>query len=98
MKIQILYVPGCPNLAVARSSVQAALQDAGIHATVEENEVVSFEDAARLGMHGSPTILIDGQDPFAAEDEISWSCRLYRSENGIAGSPTVGQLAAVLAR
>lgn len=98
VQIQILYVPDCPNLASARSRVQAALHDAGVHASVEEIEVASFDDAERLGMHGSPTVLIDGHDPFASEDEVSLSCRLYRSEAGLAGSPTVAQLTAVLAR
>jgi hypothetical protein len=98
VQIQILYVPDCPNLAAARSRVQEALRDAGLHAIVEEIEVASFEDADRLGMHGSPTILVDGHDPFASEDEVSLSCRLYRSEAGTGGSPTVAQLTAVLSQ
>lgn len=40
VQIQILYVPECPNLAAARSRVQVALRDAGLHAIVEEIEVV----------------------------------------------------------
>lgn len=98
MQIQILYVPDCPNLPAARSRVQLALRDSGLRAVVEEIEVASFEDADRRGMHGSPTILIDGHDPFASGDEVSLSCRLYRSEAGIGGSPTVAQLTAVLSR
>ena len=98
MKIQILYLPDCPNLPATRSHVQAALRDSGVQAVVEEIEVVSVEDADRHGMHGSPTVLIDGRDPFASEDEVSLSCRLYRSEAGTGGSPTVAELAAVLSR
>lgn len=98
VQIQILYVPECPNLAAARSRAQEALRDAGLDAIVEEIEVASFEHADRLGMHGSPTILIDGHDPFASEEEVSLSCRLYRSEAGIGGSPTVAQLMAVLSQ
>ena len=96
MQIQILYVPDCPNLAAARSCVQEALRDAGLDAIVEEIEVASLEDANRFGMHGSPTILVDGHDPFAAADGASLSCRLYRSEAGTGGAPTVAQLTAVL--
>jgi hypothetical protein len=44
-------------------------------------------------MHGSPTILIDGADisppPY---DEVSVCCRLYRTESGISGAPTIDDL------
>lgn len=98
VQIQILYVPDCPNLPTTSSRLQAALQGSGRRAVVEEIEVASVEDAERVGMHGSPTILIDGHDPFASGDEVSLSCRLYRRESGAGGSPTVAQLTAVLSR
>lgn len=45
-------------------------------------------------MHGSPTLLIDGMDPFTQLGQPpGMSCRLYRDEDGrISGSPSVGQL------
>jgi Alkylmercury lyase len=45
-------------------------------------------------MHGSPTLLIDGVDPFAEAGQApSMSCRLYRDENGqLSGAPSIGQL------
>ncbi len=51
-------------------------------------------EAARWGMHGSPTLLIDGVDPFAEPGQPpSMSCRLYRDENAkLSGAPSVGQL------
>ena len=60
--------------------------------TVTERQVDSDADAKRWGMRGSPTILIDGDDPFGTEaDEPSMSCRLYAG-----GAPTVADLAAAL--
>ena len=57
-----------------------------------ERQVDSDADAKRWGMRGSPTILIDGDDPFGTEaDEPSMSCRLYAG-----GAPTVADLAAAL--
>ena len=53
------------------------------------------EDAARMGMSGSPTILIDGREPFGG-GEPSLSCRRYRTSEGLAGSPTVDQLVEAL--
>jgi hypothetical protein len=45
-------------------------------------------------MHGSPTLLIDGADPFAEPGQPpSMSCRLYRDENGqLSRAPSLGQL------
>ena len=98
MDIELLYVPRCPNRDTARRHLDAALAELGLPAVVREHEVVSDEDAARVGMHGSPTIRIDGRDPFAAPDtRPSVSCRLYPGEHGASGAPTVAQLATALA-
>ena len=59
------------------------------------HEVISSEsEAARWGMPGSPTLLIDGTDPFAEPGQRpSMSCRLYRTVDGRAsGAPSVAQL------
>jgi hypothetical protein len=51
------------------------------------------EDAERLGFVGSPTILIDGHDPFARRDELPrMACRVFSTPNGLEGSPSVEQL------
>jgi hypothetical protein len=48
---------------------------------------------------GSPTILVDGADPCAGPGEApSWSCRVFATDHGIDGAPTVDQLIEVLAR
>jgi hypothetical protein len=96
MRITILAVPDCPNAPVAAGRITAAL--AGRPASVELVEVTGEADAARLGMTGSPTILLDGVDPFAAAGAaLSVSCRIYRGPDGAAdGAPTVQDLAAAL--
>ena len=51
-------------------------------------------------MNGSPTLLIDGIDPFASADQCACgvSCRLYRDQEGrIAPAPSVDQLRDALA-
>jgi hypothetical protein len=67
--------------------------------SVEHRVVSAPEEAERYGMHGSPTILIDGRDPFAEPGaEASLSCRLYRNADGrTQGVPSAGQLRAALA-
>ena len=52
-------------------------------------------DAARF--RGSPTILVNGRDPFAGGDQtFGLSCRLYQTPHGPAGSPTIDQLRGAL--
>jgi hypothetical protein len=96
MRITVLAVPDCPNAPVAVGRITAAL--AGRPASVELVEVTGETDAARLGMTGSPTILLDGVDPFAGAGAVpSVSCRIYRGPDGTPkGAPSVQDLTAAL--
>ena len=96
MRITILTVPDCPNTPVAAERITAAL--AGRPASVELVEVTEEAEAARLGMTGSPTILLDGVDPFAAAGAVpGLSCRIYRGSDGAAaGAPSVQDLTTAL--
>jgi hypothetical protein len=96
MRITVLTVPECPNAALAMDRVTAAL--AGRAAQVELIEVNDQAQAVRLGMNGSPTILVDGADPFATEGTApSLSCRLYRAPDGaVSGAPSQAALSRAL--
>jgi hypothetical protein len=51
------------------------------------------EDVERLRFAGSPTILLNGTDPFdEPSGEYGLACRVYRTPEGPAGSPTTDQL------
>lgn len=96
MRITVLAVPDCPNAPVAVGRITAAL--AGRPASVELVEVAGEAEATRLRMTGSPTILLDGVDPFAGAGAVpSVSCRIYRGSDGTAeGAPSVQDLTAAL--
>lgn len=95
--IDVLYVPACPNVNRARERLGSALKATGVTATIRATEVSTPADAARVGMHGSPTILIDSRDPFHQEgEEASLSCRFYDVGGSIDGAPSVEQLISVL--
>lgn len=97
-EIEILHVPHCPNLDQARSRLERALDAVGMPSEVRETEVATADAAERLGMYGSPTILINGRDPFARHgNAASMACRLYNHGGRIDGAPSVEQLADVLA-
>jgi hypothetical protein len=64
---------------------------------VAVRELATDHAAAAAGMRGSPTLLINGRDPFAhaaAPDRgFGLSCRIYRDEHGRAvPAPSVTQL------
>jgi len=98
VRIDLLHIPDCPNVDVARETLRVALAHAGVAASVREVEIDSVDAAVAMGLRGSPTILIDGTDPFlpAAGSEVSLSCRLFRTGDRVAGVPSVAQLVEVL--
>ena len=64
MEITIQYFDGCPNWKAAREAVLKAAPVA--HVTLQY--VGTDEEAQRVGFRGSPTILLDGVDPWADQD------------------------------
>ena len=89
------HFEGCPNVALVRQR----LTESGIDpAGVQFDEVVSPEEAQRVGFRGSPTVLVDGEDPFVeASAPVGFACRVYRTEAGLEGAPSVTQLREVFA-
>jgi hypothetical protein len=78
---------------------QSLLEAQATEAEVVQELVESAEAAVRLGFRGSPTVLIDGKDPFASEgDSIGLACRVYWTAKVDEGLPTVEKLRAALAR
>jgi hypothetical protein len=97
VEIGLLYIADCPSRHLARRHLDVALAQTELAAVIRECAVSSSEEATRLGMRGSPTILIDGRDPFVdGAGPPALSCRLYRTDAGRSGVPTVGQLIEVL--
>jgi hypothetical protein len=92
--IQLLYFEGCPHWPTMHDHIREALRAEGMQG-VEPIlvRVETQEDAERLRFTGSPTILVDGRDPFGvAEDFYGLTCRLYDTPYGRAGTPTVEQI------
>lgn len=88
--LEVLHVPGCPNLPRMLEQLREAT-----HLPVATHEVTTDTYAARLGMAGSPTLLVNGTDPFAPPEggDDGLSCRLYRDQHDrIVPSPSIEQL------
>jgi hypothetical protein len=99
-RIELLWWQGCPSTQKTLSDLRAALEQAGLDpAAVEVREISDHDQAQREGFPGSPTIRIDGVDPFPADDAVGLSCRLYRLSDGRPSPiPDPQQLRAALAR
>ncbi len=95
--IDLLYVAECPNLALARQRLEDAVAELGADVVIREREIADQYDAETHGMRGSPTVLVDGRDAVSDEAQPSLSCRVYASETGVDGAPTVDQLLKALA-
>ena len=98
MQVELFYFDGCPNWTVANDRLREALKSAGrAEVAVERHLVETAEEAERVGFTGSPTIQINGRDPFATgSEQVGLACRVYTTPNGVDGAPTVEQLCEVL--
>jgi len=97
MKITLRYFTGCPNWRTTDRRLRTALDEAGLAAEIALETVETPDDAARLGFRGSPTVLIEGRDPFAdVEAPVGLACRIYLTESGPQGAPSVAQLRAAI--
>lgn len=98
MDVRLLFFDDCPNWRLTNERLREALARAGRDdVRVQHRLVATAEQAAIAGFRGSPTVLVDGQDPFAdPAAPAGLSCRVFRTEAGLAGAPSVEQLLAVL--
>jgi hypothetical protein len=100
MKVEVLYFDGCPTYETAAKTLRAVLAEEGLEAEIELVAVNSDEEARRLRFPGSPTIRVDGRDPFPVPErgERGLGCRVYATPEGLKGSPTTEMLREALMR
>lgn len=93
MEIELRYFDDCPNWQRTRLLVGQLVEELGIEATIATRLIDTHEKAIELDFRGSPTLIIDGEDPFAFPQAPSGlACRIYRTEDGLAGMPSPNQL------
>jgi len=97
MKVEVLYVAGCPSHAAAVELVKRVLAANGLSTDVHEILITDEQMAWEFEFLGSPTIRIDGNDiddfHFGADGitnqtlpqkNFALSCRWYPDGNQIA--------------
>ena len=93
MKIELLYFDDCPSYQVALTLLQEALRAAGRSDPIETIEIKDEADVQRWRFIGSPTIRLDGIDPFdQGTSNFGMECRIYNTPDGLIGWPTRSML------
>jgi hypothetical protein len=93
VKVVLQYFDGCPSWRVAEERLRSALVAVGLDPSISHEEISTLEEAERVGFIGSPTILINGRDPFRHDAAVpGLACRRYSTDRGIDGAPSVAQL------
>jgi hypothetical protein len=84
MKIEVLYVPNCPNHAVALERLREVLSAESFQKHVNEILVKDADMAQSLEFPGSPTIRVNGRDvePQSEKAAFGLMCRLYPDASG----------------
>lgn len=74
--IDLVYFEGCPNAELARENLRAALREAGRQADWSEWDLASDATPEQFRRHGSPTVLVDGEDVTGGgSDAVAMACR-----------------------
>ena len=96
MDVTLLYFDDCANWTDTDRHLEALATELG-NLVITHHLVDTPEEAERTSFRGSPSVIVDGVDPFADPDApVGLSCRVYQTPDGPAGSPTIDQLRAVL--
>ena len=80
MKIEILYITGCPNYSPSLARLRKVLRQEGVSAELSEIEVKDDAAARALNFVGSPTIRVNGLDIEVESRDVSepaFACRRY---------------------
>jgi hypothetical protein len=98
MKIELLWFDECPSYLPARALLEQVLREEKVDATIEMVQVRDDADAVAKKFLGSPTIRLNGVDPFAerGQDQFAMQCRVYRTPEGLKGVPTKDMLRAAV--
>ena len=82
--VELLYWEGCPSWPRAIEIVRGEMAAAGLDPDeLVLHEITTDDEAERERFHGSPTVLVDGediQDP--GDNPIGLACRVYRRKDG----------------
>lgn len=86
MKIDLLYLDGCPNITPTVERLKAVLAASGASDPITLTKVEDYDTAQALRFLGSPTVRINGVDiePSArSRRDYGLMCRTYPGSSGV---------------
>lgn len=84
MRIEVLYVPGCPNYQPTLKRVQSVLESESVSDEIQRTPVTSDAEAKVFLFPGSPTVRVNGEDVSPNETHVpGLACRLYPDGTGV---------------
>lgn len=101
MRIEVLYLEGCPNYEALLPHLRGLLTSAGSNSEITLRRIQSQENAERERFLGSPTVRVNGLDvdPGSGQRmDFGMKCRLYATPDGLRGAPPDEWLRQALAR
>ena len=97
VRIELLYFDGCPSYQTAEKLLREVLVGSSRADRIEMIRVADEADAQRLRFAGSPTIRLNGVDPFLhGEANYGMQCRVFVTPEGLKGWPTKDMLRTAL--
>lgn len=97
MRVEVLYIDGCPNRQRTVERVKALLKELHSFAELIEVPVTDLGSALEYGFLGSPTVRVNGIDvePSAhTSTQFGLACRTYQdggTRNGVPSSQLIRQ-------
>lgn len=95
MNVELVYLDDCPHWREARTRLIEAMRRVGLDPACLHSRGVATERAS-VDFPGSPTVLVDGADPFPSDVAFGPTCRRYQTATGPDVAPSVPQLVEVL--
>ena len=92
MKVEVLYIDGCPNHRCTVERVNELLQEFRLTTDVLEVPVTDLGSALAYGFLGSPTVRVNGIDVEPAartSNQFGFMCRTYLDGTNREGVPSV---------
>lgn len=89
--VEIVHLDDCPLWRTAAGRVRQAMNATGLDPDAVHYREVATSDAP-VDFPGSPTILIDGRDPFRTDAPVGPTCRRYRTDEGFDVAPSLEEL------
>jgi hypothetical protein len=98
LSVELIYFPGCPNVAEARSHLARAFAEAKLTPRWSEFRTDDPDLPGHARGYGSPTIFVNGRDVTgAAPNDSAEACRLYSDETGRrSGIPSLASIVGAL--